>query len=585
MKTKFLLSCLLIAIVAAVAGWFAAVKWSKHNASAAPTAPGSGRKILYYQSSMHPWIKSDLPGRCTICGMELAPVFEGDKGFDAGEGVITLGSNSIQVIHVQSAEVKRRPLQRSLRFAGTIDDNDARHRIVSAYIDGRIDKLSVNYVGAEVVAGEPLATFYSPMLLAAEREYAALLKQHPAGSVTPLADEHRRLAEAAAARLKRYGLSDAQISTLPQKGADDIHTQIVVPQSGTVVARNVYEGQYVKEGERLFEIADFSTMWFQFDAYEGDLAWLRPGQKVSVTTPAVPGKQFTGVIVFIDPNLKEMTRSAKVRVELPNPLVEKDGRKSRELYHKLYADAEVMVELPEVLTVSRSAVLSPGSRPLVYVDKGGGAYEQRKLRLGRAGDNDYEVLDGLTAGESVVTQGGMLIDAQAQLNSSAVSPDASSSVETNLPPLTSAQREAARKYFALADALGAALAADDLKEFNAQAAKTHSATPEFLKSFADAGPWRELVTPFDSVGHLAEAGDLKAGRKAFHAFSRSVVALAQSLRRGDPSFAPVKIFRCPMTKDAFPNAPRTADWIQFKPDVHNPWFGAEMLDCGSEVKP
>ena len=106
-----------------------------------------------------------------------------------------------------------------------------------------------------------------------------------------------------------------------------------------------------------------------------------------------------------------------------------------------------------------------------------------------------------------------------------------------------------------------------------------------LKSFATDGPWRELVTPLDLVGHLAEANDLKAARKAFHAFSKATVTLAQALRRGEPSFRSVKVFRCPMTKDAFPDAPRTADWIQLKPGVHNPWFGAEMLDCGSEVKP
>jgi Cu(I)/Ag(I) efflux system membrane fusion protein len=140
------------------------------SGTARPAAPPLGatnstaRKVLYYQSAMHPWIKSDKPGRCTICGMELAPVYEGEKGFEAGEGIVTLSSNSIQVINVQSEPVQRRPLRRTFRFAGTIDDNDATHRFVSAYLDGRIDKLYVNFVGAEVVAGEPLATLYSPAL-------------------------------------------------------------------------------------------------------------------------------------------------------------------------------------------------------------------------------------------------------------------------------------------------------------------------------------------------------------------------------------------------------------------------------------
>jgi len=483
--------------------------------------------------------------------------------------------------------VRRQPLRRTLRVAGTIDDNDAAHRIVSAYIDGRVDHLAVNFVGAEVSAGQPLATFYSPMLLAAEREYVSLQNQKPAGDAA-LHQDHARLVEAAAQRVKRYGLTEAQIAALPQKDANAIHSEILAPVSGTVVARNVYAGQYVKEGDKLFEIGDFSTMWFQFDAYERDLAWLSVGQKVDVVTPAVPGKTFPGRLAFIDPNLKEMTRSAKVRVELSNPLIETNGLKRRELFHRLYAEAVVQVETPEVMAVPRGAVLAAGTTPVVYVDKGGGAYEQRRVKLGRSGDDDWEVLDGVSAGERVVLQGNLLIDAQAQLNANVASMAAtgsSNAASMTLPPLTEIQRKEAQDFLALVDSLAVALAGDNLSAYNEQAGQTHSATPELLKAFATEGPWRTLVTPFDSVGHLAAAADLKSARKAFHPLSTAAVALAQSLRRQDAQFRSLKVFRCPMTKDAFPGAPRTAEWLQLKPEIHNPWFGAEMLDCGSEVKP
>jgi Cu(I)/Ag(I) efflux system membrane fusion protein len=491
------------------------------------------------------------------------------------------------VLNVQTDEVRRQPLRRALRFAGTIDDNDSKHRIVSAYMDGRVDQLAVNYVGAEVVAGQPLATFYSPMLLAAEREYVSLLGQKARGEAAGPPAE--RLLAAATQRLKRYGLTDAQMAALPQKDEREIHSEILAPVSGTVVMRNVYAGQYVKEGDKLFEIADFSTMWFQFDAYERDLAWLQIGQNVDVTTPAAPGRTFAGKIAFIDPNLKEMTRSAKVRVELANPLIETNGQKRRELFHKLYAAAVVQVESPDVLAVPRSAVLSPGAWPVIYVDKGGGAYEQRRVQLGRAGDDAWEVLEGVSAGERVVTQGNLMIDAQARLNATIASTAAGTAAPTatpaRLPPLTDAQRKAVQSFLALADALAAALAADNLNEFNAQAARTHAATPAVLDAFADESPWRELVRPLDTVGHLPNADDLKSGRRSFHPLSAAVVALAQALRRNDTSFAALRIFRCPMTKDAFPGAPRTADWLQLKTEIRNPWFGAEMLDCGSEVKP
>ena len=595
MKTIHFILIALVTAAAGIGGWFASRHWPASPTHGASTT-NTTRKIAYYQSSMHPWIKSDKPGRCTICGMALSPVYEGEKGFEAGEGVVSLSSNTIQVINVRTDEVKRRPLQRSLRFAGTIDDNDARHRIVSAYIDGRIDSLSVNYVGAEVVAGSPLAGFYSPMLLAAEREYVTLAKQHPPTTASPPTGEHHRLVDAAAARLKRYGLSDEQIAALAKKDPNDIQTSLLAPVTGTVVARFVYEGQYVKEGEKLFEIADFSTMWFLFDAYERDLAWIKPGQKVEVTTPAAPGQTFAGVIAFIDPNIKEMTRSAKVRVELPNPLIETNKVRRRELYHRLYADGLVQVEIPEVLAVARTAVLSPGAAPVVYVDKGGGAYEQRKLRLGRTGDDDYEVLGGLAEGERVVTQGNMLIDAQAQLNASAnqEAPDHSHGapappVTTGQPgalsPLTETQQGAALEFLKLADALTASLAADNLEEFNSQALKTHTALPALLAAFTADGPWRTLLAKIEESGHLAPAVDLKAARKAFHPMSQTVVDLAKWLRKKDASFNGVKVFRCPMTKDAFPGAPRTAEWLQLAAPIRNPYFGAEMLDCGSEVKP
>jgi Cu(I)/Ag(I) efflux system membrane fusion protein len=605
MKTKTLLLVILAATVAGTAGWLAAKRWSgkrAHPGHDSAAANGGGRKILYYQSAMHPWIKSDKPGRCTICGMELVPVYEGEKGFEVTEGMVTLDSNVIQVINVQTDEVRRRPLQRALRFAGTFEDDDTRHRVISAYVDGRIDKLFVNYVGAEVLQGQPLATFYSQALLTTEREYTTLLRQQAAAR-PEFQEELGRMVAASKSRLVQLGLSEEQIATLPQKSLTNIHSEILAPMTGTVVARNVYEGQYVKEGERLFELADFSTMWFVFDAYERDLAWLKPGQKVTVTTPAVPGKTFSGSIVFIDPNLKEMTRSAKVRVELANPLVDEGKRKRRELYHKLYAEAVVQVEIPEVLAVPRSAVLSPGAAPVVYVDTGSGAYEQRKVRLGRAGENDYEVLDGLAEGERVVTQGNMLIDAQAQLNASAtqgatghehgaplaqppgtVSEQEKDRVKRTLPLFTDSQRQAVKDFLTLANAITASLAADNLNEFNAQAQKTHAALPVLAAAFPKDNPWRFYMAKIETTGHLASANDLKAARKSFHPLSEAVVEFTKALRKQEAEFKSLKVFRCPMAKDAFPGAPRTAEWMQMQPEIRNPYFGAEMLDCGSEVK-
>lgn len=568
---KTLPAILLTLAVAIPVTWFATRKL--HNDGANPTATSgqpakAERKLLYYQSAMHPWIKSPKPGRCTICGMELTPVYEGDAGFDASGGdVVPLTQNMIQVMNVQTAEAQVRPLKRTLTVAGMIDDNATRHRVLSAYIPGRIQKLQVNYVGAEVKEGQPLAEFYSPALLQAEREYRTVTGE---------------LRASIALRLLQMGLTAAQIEALTNKPADKLTSQILAPLSGTVVEQNVYEGQYVQEGEKLFEIADFSTMWFQFRAYEQDLPWIKVGLKVEVTTPSHPGTIFAGNISFIEPNFDPATRSTKVRVELENPLVE--GR--RALLHRLYADGLVQLEAPDVLTVPRTAVIEAGPEAVAYADQGGGAYARRVVKLGRRGDALVEVTSGLSPGDKVVVNGNLLIDGQAEMNRSFAEPAATKEPGVAMPALTDSQRKAVKDFLTFADAITASLATDKLDEFNAQAAKSHAAMPALMDAFVNADmAWHPLLKGIEEAGYLEKADDLKAARKAFHPFSNAAVALAQVLRRREKEFASLKVFRCPMTKSAFEGAPKTSEWMQLQPSIRNPYFGAEMLDCGAEVKP
>ena len=594
MKGKTFFALIVVAVLAGAGGWFAAQRFGHRHGE--KLAKSGERKVRFYQSPMHPWITSEKPGRCTICGMQLEPVYVGERGFAADEGVVTLGSNIVQAIHVQTDIVTNRPLVRTLRVAGVIDDDDTRHRRMSAYADGRIEKLSVNYVGAEVVAGQPLAVFYSPGLLATESEYLTVLKQKlPPGASETLQQERTRLLEGAAQRLKRLGYSDAQLTALAKRQTAEARTEILAPMTGTVVSRNVYEGQYVKEGDVLFEIGDFSTMWFQFDAYERDLGWLRIGQHVEVTTPALPGKRLTAPIVFIDPNLDNMTRSTKVRVDLPNPIVEEDGRKRRLLFHQMYAEGVVKIASPDALVVPRTAVLSAG-KPVVYVEVGDGAYEQRKVKLGRGGDDDVEVLEGVKAGERVVTTGNLLIDAQAQLDAStrmASGPSAEpgetsmrsgGALESVPAELSEAQRQSASEFLKLTSDLGAALAADDLNKFNDLAPRVHASIPKLLDALGTVKPLRPALQKLEENGHLDKTKDLAAARKQFLPFSMATVDLVKQLRATEP-FKSLRIFNCPMVNRAIPGAAKNGAWIQLAPPLRNPYFGAEMLDCGTEVKP
>lgn len=560
---KTFLTIIITALIVATATWFAKDRLA-HPTSTGASSAGE-RKVLYYQSAMHPWIKSDKPGRCTICGMELTPVYEGEKGFDGsgGENVVALTQSQIQVLHVETAEAKQQPLDRKLHVAGVIDDNATRHRILSAYVDGRVEKLHVNYIGAEVTEGQPLADFYSPTLLQAEREYRQLSGE---------------LKSNTGLRLRQMGLTKDQIAALDTKPAEVLSSEIISPMTGTVVAQNVYEGQYVATGEKLFEIADFSTMWFMFRAYEMDMPWINIGQTVVVTTPALPGKSFEGKVTFIDPNFDEATRSTKIRVELPNPM--ENGR--RTLLHRLYADGEVQVTTPNVLTVPRSAVIETGREAVTYIDREGGAYERTILKLGRRGDSLVEILSGLKAGDRVVTNGNLLIDGQAEMNRSFMTPAEPAKPAAPTAPLDDQQKTAVSEFLTVADAMAKSLAADDLAAFNEASKPAMPVTEKLSKALSGRS---DKLSDLEDARHFHGFKDLAEARKAFHRFAQAATAVLEPLRKteGTPQF---HVWECPMADRAVPDVPKKARWIQVgdRPGA-NPYFGAEMLECGKEIQP
>ena len=273
MKARIIPFILTLALAGA-AGWLLG-----QRRAISPAASSAERRPLFYQSPMHPWVKSDRPGNCTICGMKLVPIYDEAAGA-AASGLVKLSAQSASAIGVEWTTVTRQPLRRTIRVAGTIEDDDTAHRRLSAYVEGRVDKLFVNYVGAEVTAGQPLASFYSRELLVARGDFSEALKR-------PASAERESMLAANRQKLRRMGFTPEQIEKLASSTGDTI--DLVAPISGTILERKVYPGQYVKEGDVLFEIGDFSKMWFVFDAYERDLAWIRTGQSVEITTRSVPG--------------------------------------------------------------------------------------------------------------------------------------------------------------------------------------------------------------------------------------------------------------------------------------------------------
>jgi len=546
MKPSSLLTFALVAALAGTAGWFTA-RHAGPATAVASEAAGSARKIKFYQSPMHPWIKSDKPGKCTICGMTLVPVYEGESGIPTDAGLVPLSAASASVIGVQTAEIRRAPLTRTLRVTGVLDDDETLHRILTARVPGRVEKLFVNQLGAEVAAGEPLITLYSPEVLNASRLYIERLKAGPnAFPATEVAEARERLL--------MLGLTHDDVARIEKNRVPEATLTVRAPMAGTVVARAAYEGQYVQPDTTLFEIGDLSHLWFLFDAYEPDLPFLHVGQTVEVSVPSRPGETISAPITFIDPNLNEMTRTARIRVVIPNA--------DRRLLHRQTASGRVLINTPDLLLVPRNAVLFTQGAPVVYIDKAAGAYEPRTLKLGRAGDDSYEVLSGLNAGEKVVTQGALLLDGQAQLAHSA-------SPEKPTPTPMAATTPALPSALVLATAdAAAALAADDLPAYA-------QLLPSLTAAVHTSGPAHDKLMPL--AQKLIPGPDLKTARAGFEPFSTAIANLVRAQpvdqREG------LKIFECPMSPVL-----GKGRWLQRDATLRNPFFGSAMLDCGTELK-
>ncbi|HEY3901331.1 MAG TPA: efflux RND transporter periplasmic adaptor subunit [Chthoniobacter sp.] len=379
-----------------VAGWGVNVAVHGDKVMPAPSSAPAPREILYYQSPMHPWIKSATPGKCTVCGMDLVPIYRGSAGTAQPADAVLLPPESVRTTGIQTAAVTRAALGRTLRAAGTFEADASWHAIISAPVEGRIDGLGLVHGNGKVTQRQPLANIFSRTLLGAAAEYKQALN-------------HDEAAVAAAKRkLEQMGLVWEQIKSIPLRQDDDLDFGILSPRTGTVVKSYVSEGQYVRAGEKLFEITDATRLWFLFPAYDQDLPLLAVGEDVELEASTLPGEKFPARIASIGQAREESMNGVHVRVEIGDP--------NRRFQLHGNGTATVHLQAPEVLVVPRAAVLWPGNGPRVYVETAPGIFCRRLVKLGRAGDAGWEVLSGLREGEQVVTTAAVLIDGQAQLD-------------------------------------------------------------------------------------------------------------------------------------------------------------------------
>ncbi|KAA6339804.1 Cation efflux system protein CusB, partial [termite gut metagenome] len=355
--------------------------------------------------SMHPQIKQDKPGKCPICGMNLIPLKTSGKA----EGVIDpnaiqLSEEAAALANVQTTKVSRQNPVKEIQLYGTIQADERLSQSQTSHVNGRIEKLFINFTGESVRQGQTIATIYSPELLNAQQELLEASKMQAAQPA---------LVQAVREKLRLWKLSDEQIAEIEQSKNVSPLIDIKANTNGIVSSKKVNQGDYVNQGNVLFDIANLSQVWAMFDAYETDLPFLKTGDNIAFTLQALPGKTFTGKISFIDPILDKTTRTAKVRVETTN----------REMLLKpeMYANAIVKAPLKQYnneIVIPKSAVLWTGKRSIVYVkqpDTDAVAFMLREIELGPSLGDLYVVISGANDGDEIVTNGAFSVDASAQL--------------------------------------------------------------------------------------------------------------------------------------------------------------------------
>lgn len=547
---------------------------------------GSDKTPHFYTCGMHPWVILPKPGLCPICHMDLVPL---DPSKFTGE--ISIDPVVTQNIGVRIAPVTTGPVVRTIRTVGTVAYDETRVRDVNIKVAGWIEKLYVDYEGARVRVGDPLFEFYSPQLYSSQSEYLSALqmKGKVGADFLPGSElDADRLIHDARVQLEYFDITPEQIKELEERGAPSKNMMIRSPYAGIVIAKHANEGMRVDQGMRVYQIADLSKVWVQVSMYEYQLPFIKEGQSATMSLPYVPGQKFEGRIIYIYPYLDEKTRQVNVRLEFDNP--------GGLLKPGMYASIELRNTLARDRTLApRSAIIDTGERSVAFVSVGEGHFEPRNVLLGvQTDDGHVEILDGLKAGEMVVTSGQFLLDSEAKLRESLakmvrgdLAADQKRAVAvTGQSELTTLPAEVATAIITVLDqsfAIGDLLASDSTAGVQEPSRQIAGAVDGLLRTEIPGSPhfWHEheeIATVRGKALEISDAKDIESARLAFADLNIALSKLI-SATGVPPSYEfEVQKLHCPMYREGQGGS----TWLQRAGPVRNPFYGSVMLGCFDE---
>ncbi|MFY0696693.1 MAG: efflux RND transporter periplasmic adaptor subunit [Balneola sp.] len=554
---------------------------------------------IIYTCSMHPSIRENEPGDCPICGMELIPVTQDDTGAESPYE-LTMSEAAAKLAEVQTTTVIKDVAISTHRLPGRIMVDERRLKTLPAHVPGRIEELYINFTGEYIAQGDRVASIYSPQLVSAQKELLEVAKDK---------ERNPSLYNAARNKLLNWEITEEQINQIERSQTVMNDVDITSKVEGYVINKMIEVGSHVQQGSTMFKLADLSKVWVMFDAYESDVANIKVGDEVSFSVKALPGKEFTAKITFVDPVLNPQSRTVSIRAEAENDaMLLKPNMLTQGVIKSDVRDSG------EQILVPKSAVLWTGERSVVYVRKPNTArptFEFREVVLGQRVGDQYIVKSGVSEGEEVVTNGTFKIDSAAQLAGKASmmnktpngrpvrtgheghTMDGSGSSQTNSQMDMSSKASSNSNSMDVPEAftsqiskvvdnyidLKNSLVGDKEAQVTSQAQSIQSALNNVDMSLLSQEGHMIWMSQLDSIktalNQLLEAQDISQQREGFESLSNIMLQVAKTY--------PVKgiYFQqfCPMANDG-----KGAYWLSEKETIQNPYFSQGMDSCGETIE-
>lgn len=364
-----------------------------------------------YTCPMHPSVISNKPGNCPVCGMSLVKKIKvTNTSVKANIKEVSLSPSQKVMANVSIQTIKYENMTKELSAVGKVTFDEKKVYRLSSWISGRINKLYINTTGSNIAKGEKLFDIYSPDIFSAQQEFLQANESYlklKGSKFNDIVESAKDLLDASKQKLLLMGLKESQINSLKEHNKLEPNIPIFSPESGTVIKKNIVEGQYVQAGEATFELADFSNLWVEGYINEQDLKGIKLNQEVLITFVSFHDEVIKSKISYIYPMLEADSKAVKIRLEVNNA--------NKKLKPEMTVNLKIKFDLGKKILLPKTAVMMTGKKSIVWLEEKEGSYIPQNVTIGAMNEDSYEVIKGLKEDSKVVVSGGYLLDSESEI--------------------------------------------------------------------------------------------------------------------------------------------------------------------------